>query len=142
MTQAVIVLLPKKPNSETPADYRPITLLNIDYKILTKYLNQVYFPEFLKANISPEQLCAVPGRNIHNGTIFIRDVIEYCRDKEKSGILMSLDQRKAFDLVDRKFMFQVLEKMNFNNDVLAVIKTLYHQTSTSVQVNGHYFWRY
>ena len=50
---------------------------------------------------------------------------------------MSLDQRKAFDLVDRKFMFRVLEKMNFNNDVLAVIKTLYHQTSTSVQVNGH-----
>ena len=137
MTKAVTVLLPKKPNSETPSDYRPITLLNIDYKILTKYINQVYFPEFLKTNISPEQLCAVPGRNIHNGTIFIRDVIEYCRDKEKSGILMSLDQRKAFDLVDRKFMFQVLEKKKFNNDVLAVIKTLYHQTSTSVQVNGH-----
>ena len=33
-------------------------------------------------------------------------------------------------------MFEVLEKMKFNDDVLAV-RTLYHQTSFSVQVNGH-----
>ena len=137
MTRAVTVVLPKKANSETPSDYRPITLLNTDYKILTKYINHVYFPEFLKANISSEQLCAVPGRSITNGTIFIRDVIEYCRDKDKAGFLMSLDQKKAFDLVDRSFMFKVLDKMNFNKDVLAVIKALYQKTSTSIQVNGH-----
>ena len=51
---------------------------------------------------------------------------------------MSLDQKKAFHLVDRDFVFQVLEKMNFNKDVLAVIKALYQKkTSTSIQVNGH-----
>ena len=107
MTKAVTVLLPRKPYSETPSDYRPLTLLNIDYNILTNHITKVYFPEFLKANISPEQLCAVPGRNIQNGTTFMRDVIECCRDKEKSGKLKSLDQRKAFDLVvDRKLLFQ------------------------------------
>ena len=58
----------------------------------------------------PEQLSSVPGTNIDNGTTFIGDFIEYFRNKEKSWILMSLDQRKAFDLVDRKFMFQVLKK--------------------------------
>ena len=40
---------------------------------------------------------------------------------------MSLDQKKAFHLVDRDFVFQVLEKMNFNKDVLAVIKALYQK---------------
>ena len=38
-------------------------------------------------------------------------VIEYCTDKEKSRILMSPhDQRKAFNLVDRKFIIQALER--------------------------------
>ena len=34
-------------------------------------------------------------------------------------------------------MFQVLEKMDFNIDVFAVIKALYRHKSTSIQVNGH-----
>ena len=48
-----------------------------------------------------------------------------------------IDPKKAIDLVNRSFMFQVLEKMDFNIDVFAVIKALYRHTSTSIQVNGH-----
>ena len=137
MTKAVTTVIPKKSNCETPADYRPITLLNIDYKILTKYLNKVYFSEFLKSNISSEQLCAVPERNIHNGNIFIRDVITFCKNKNQAGILMSLDQKKAFDLVDRDFLFRVMKGFNFNTEVLKMVRTLYQNTTTSVQINGH-----
>ncbi|KAF6024754.1 hypothetical protein EB796_016937 [Bugula neritina] len=82
-------------------------------------------------------LCAVPGRDIRDGTLMIRDVIQYVQDKHGKAILMSLDQKKAFDAVDRDFLFKTLEKFGVPTRLSAILKTLYTDTFTKIQVNGH-----
>ena len=74
MTEAVTVLIPKEGDVHSPSNYRPITLLNVDYKLMTKTINKSFFSKFLNDNLSDEQLCAVPGRDFRNGTILIRDI--------------------------------------------------------------------
>ena len=102
MTEAVTVLIPKDGDKTLPSNYRPISLLNVDYKLMTRSLNKSFFTDFLKSNISPEQLCAVSGRNIRDGTLLIRDVISFCRSKSIPAAIISLDQKKAFDMVKSK----------------------------------------
>ena len=85
MTEAYITLLQKKKSpASTVQDYRPISLLNTDYKILTKALSiklEIYLPEL----IHPDQQCSIKGRNILNHTHFIRDLITYTRQKKYSS---------------------------------------------------------
>lgn len=59
MSNAVTVLLPKPGESSDLANYRPITLINVDCKLLAKCLNTSYFDAFLDQHIGPEQLCSV-----------------------------------------------------------------------------------
>ena len=118
MQCAVTVLLPKGGDPQQPSNYRPITLLNTDYKILTKYLNKFYFRDLLRDVIGDEQLCAAPDRSIPDGNILIRDIISFARSKGIGGYLLSLDQRKAFDMVDRFFLFEFLDRAGIDKNVL------------------------
>ena len=137
MTEAVTVLIPKEGDAHSPSNYRPITLLNVDYKLMTKTINKSFFTKFLNDNLSNEQLCAVPGRDIRNGTILIRDIISYCKSKGISASIVSLDQKKAFDMVDRCFLYKILKALKVNSRVLRFVDTIYCNTHTSIQVNGH-----
>ena len=91
----------------------------------------------MKDNISKEQLCAVPGRDIRNETVLIRDIISYCKSEGLSGSIVSLDQKKAFDMVNRYFLYEILKALNFDSRVLKLVQTIYCNTHTSIQVNGH-----
>ena len=137
MTEAVTVLIPKEGDPTLPSNYRPITLLNVDYKLMTKTINKSFFSTFLKNNISSQQLCAVPGRDIRNGTILIRDIISYCKSKGIPASIVSLDQKKAFDMVNRNFLYKVLKALKIDSRVLNFVETIYCNTHTSIQVNGH-----
>ena len=87
--------------------------------------------------VGKEQLCAAPGRNKHNGNVLIRDLILFLRSKGIEGYLLSLDQQKAFDMVDRSFLFKILDRTGIDRSILNVVKCLYTATGTRIQVNGH-----
>ena len=53
------------------------------------------------------------------------------------GYIITIDQEKAFDRVDRDFLFKVMEKMNFGPSIMKWIRTLYNGPETSIIVNGH-----
>ena len=136
MNEAVTVLLSKDGDRLEPSNKRPISLLNSDYKLLAKVLNEVHFERVLKENISSEQTCAVRGRSIHDALILTRDVIEYSK-KRVGGCLISLDQKKAFDMVNHEFLFKILRRMGVNTKLISIIQAMYKSISTRVQINGH-----
>ena len=138
MKTAIISMIPKKdPNDTDIAKWRPISLLCVDYKIITKTLTNRLLPT-LDEIISTEQSAAVPSRTIYNNLFTIRDIIEYSNKKKIPTYILNFDQEKAFDKVDRGYMFKCLEKMNYPQQYEEFIKIIYQETYSQVQNNGYF----
>ena len=83
-------MIPKKdPNDTDIVKWRPISLLCVDYKIITKTLTNRLLPT-LQEIISIEQSAAVPNRTIYNNLFTIRDTIEYSNKKKIETICLNV----------------------------------------------------
>ena len=82
-------------------DYRPITLLNTELKILVRVLAN-RLPLVISNLIGPEQNYAVKGRSIRDNLHLVRQILERIKDDTKAA-LINLDQSKAFDRMDHRF---------------------------------------
>ena len=137
-TEGIIILIPKSRDAVSLSQFRPITLLNCDNKILMKILSQRLKP-CLPEIISPEQTCAVPGRNIVMNLTAIRNIISYFekhRNKKVAG-LIDVDLNKAFDRVSHKFMTKILKIIKLPEKFCKCISLLYNNTYSQVLMNGH-----
>ena len=132
--KGVIRLIPKESNTENLDGWRPITLLNADYKIIAKILaNRMKI--VMKNIISNEQYCGVEDRSIISCNNRMRDIISYCDKEEKEAAIMSLVWKKAFDRVDQTFLFKILKKMDFPDKFIDWIKMLYIDCRSSLLIN-------
>ena len=61
---------------------------------------------FFQKIIHPDQKCSVKGRSIHDGASLIRDLTEYVNRNNLPGLLVSLDQTKAYDRVEWDFLLK------------------------------------
>ena len=93
-------------------NWRPISLINVDYKICSKALS-VRLSKVLQFIVDPDQTCSVPGRRISSNLHLLRDILDYITRTNETGILVSLDQEKAFDRVNRTFFRIVLVCFGF-----------------------------
>ena len=132
--EALLKLLYKKNTKEHLKNWRPISLLNTDYKIIAKALS-LRLRKVLPSLVNPAQTCSIPNRTIQENIATIRDVIHYTNGKGQA-IIISVDQEKAFDRVDRNYMYRVLEEMNFGKSFIQWIKTLYDNASAAIVNNG------
>ena len=135
--QGLITLLCKDVNnSETLKNWRPISLLNVDYKILSKVLT-LRLRKVIGEIVHPDQTCSMPGRTIQDNIHLIRNIIEYTNSKNMSAAIISLDQSKAFDRVSHKYLISTLNAFGFKPHFISLIKLLYTNISSKVLVNGH-----
>nr|BAC82621.1 pol-like protein [Danio rerio] len=132
----IVSLLFKKDDKTILKNWRPITLLNTDYKFFTKIL-ATRMSTVLEDVIHPDQACAVPGRKITDSLLLIRDAICYARDRNIRLAVVNLDFEKAFDRVSHQYLLQVLEKMGFPGRFLAWVGLLYNDLVSKIIVNGH-----
>ncbi|KAJ1080629.1 hypothetical protein NDU88_000823 [Pleurodeles waltl] len=98
----------KKGDRADVKNWRPISLLNVDFKILSKTLFLRLRP-VVSTVVESDQTCGIPGRKISDNLCFVRDVLSYVKDRGLSLCLLNLDQEKAFDRLNHSFMFQVLK---------------------------------
>ena len=94
-------------------ELRPITLLNTDYKILTKIFVLRLLPILLFI-IKSGQLCTVGNKNILFGVNNILSSILYIKQRKMGACMISLDFFKAYDRVMVDFLILVMKKMNFS----------------------------
>jgi len=133
--EAIITLLYKSGDKEEVKNWRPISLLNVDYKILTKCIaNRI--KKVMNKIISRDQTCGIPGRSIYENIIFTQDAIFYANKNNKPLVIVSLDQSKAFDRVNRNFIFKCLSKFGFGEDLVKWAKTIYTDTKSKICTNG------
>ena len=134
--RGIITLLPKK---DKPTDalnnLRPVTLLNVDYKIGTKAIAN-RLAKVLPEIVSPNQTGYVRGRYIGENVRLISDVIEYTSAKKTSGVAIFLDFKKAFDSIEWEYLSKVLEVFNLKEDFKKWVKVFYTDISSCVTNNG------
>lgn len=126
----------KKNDRNDIANYRPITLLNSDYKIMTKALS-IKLAEAAPTLIHKSQAGFVKGRKIADQTMLVRMMIDYAEATEKNGMIIALDQEKAYDKIAHDYLWRSLEAYNIPPHFINTVKALYASAETSVVVNGH-----
>lgn len=116
-------------------NFRPITMLNTDLKILTKILSN-RLKNVLPKIIETNQAYGVTGRDIADTTSSIRDIVSFLNEKNRNGYLISLDFEKAFDRVEHGFLFSILECFGFGRNFIKWVRILYSDIMTKVKCNG------
>ena len=80
--------------------------------------------------ISLEQNCSVPQRTIFN------NLLKYTTKKNNKLYLLQIDQEKAFDKIDRPFLFKTMEKLGLPKTFINFIEILYRQNTSMIINNG------
>ena len=111
------------------SELRPITLLNCDYKILSKCFVGVLNP-VLGEIILSGQLCSVQGKNILFGVSNIMSSIDYINAHNIPAYIASFDMFKAYDRVMLDYLSKVMKAMEFPDKFIAWIMML-HEGSTT-----------
>ncbi len=136
MSLGVISILYKNKGSRLKLEnYRPLSLLNTDYKILTKvFANRI--KKIVGSIISPSQAYSIPGRDITDTVCTIRDVVDSMGKDGEGGLILCMDLNKAFDRVEHSFIEQVMRKFGFGERILRWINLLYSKSKSCVKING------
>ena len=134
--RGVISLLFKKGDRLDARNWRPISLLNVDYKIASRVIAGRLL-KVIHAVVHTDQTCGVPGRFIGENVAFLRDVVAFATETNSPVAVLSLDQEKAFDRVDWPFMRSVLSSMGFGPSFVQWVNLFYTGVQSCVNVNGY-----
>jgi len=135
--QGIIICIPKTENRNTLNNWRPITLLNVDYKVLSGVLSY-RMREILKDIIGQQQKGFLRGRYIGESTRLVYDIMHFLERKHQKGLIMLIDFQKAFDSLEWNYIERILSTYGFGNDFLAWHKILYNQAQSCVINGGHF----
>jgi hypothetical protein len=108
----MISLIPKLKDVRNIRQFRPICVLNVDYKWFTKTLTTRLTP-YADKLISKNQTAFIPGRFILEGVITLHEILHELRVSETKGVILKLDFEKAYDKVHWSFLWDVLRQKKF-----------------------------
>lgn len=132
-----IVLIPKIQGPESISNYRPISLCNSVYKIVSKIIvGRIRL--FLDQLISPCQAAFVPRRRGVDNTIIVQEIIHTMeKAKGKIGYMaLKIDLEKAYDKLEWGFTKGMLSRYNFPDNLVEIMMSCISLVSTSILFNG------
>ena len=132
----IIVCLKKIPRPTRPEYYRPLTLLNADFRLLARIIANRICP-WVNDLLHPNQHCGVQDNNILGTISAIRDTTAHAELTHTPVYILSLDFKESFDNIARSYLFAMLGSYIFSSKFRQRLMWIYSNATFSIQVNGH-----
>lgn len=120
-----------------PSNYRPISLLNTNVKLLGKIL-ATHVNDFLHTLIHGDQVGFIPHCQAGDNVRRVVHLVHIMKQRAIPGLLVSLDIQKAFDTVSWDYLQYVPQRWNFGPCLRSWVASLYHSPSTQVSYSGYF----
>ena len=137
LNQTLIALIPKVDNVTMVKHFRPISLCNVSYKVITKIITNRLKP-LMEHLVSPTQVSFVPGRQSRDNIIIMQEVIHSMRSKDgKKGLMaIKIDFEKAYDRLKWSFIADTLSDIGVPESLKSVIMKCISTPSLRILWNG------
>ena len=117
-------------------NWRPITLSNCDFKIITKSLS-TRLAQAIANIITPNQTAYIKNRQITDNL----HIMLYSTEKSTDSMIVSLDAEKAFDSIEHWYIKKILEKIGLRSFV-ETFDLLYRNQGVNIILNGNNAGKY
>lgn len=132
----ILSLVPKFPGASRITDYKPISLLNTIYKVISRLLVRRLKPILIDL-ILPNQTAFVEGKLLLENTVLDSELVNgYHKNKGARRITIKVDIAKAFDTLSWDFLFAALSSFDLPPPLLNLLKACVCTTSFTVGYNG------
>jgi len=134
--RGIMICIPKKTKPIRPEGYRPITLMNTDYKMLARIMAHRLKPA-LKGILHPNQYGGMKRGGIFEAAATIREAIAQAEITSSHHCILSLDFSQTFDKISHEYLFCILHEYGFSTQFITHIQNIYNDASSQIHINGH-----
>jgi hypothetical protein len=131
----ILSLIPKVPGAENIKQFRPIALINIIFKLVSKAF-AVRLSPMAHRVIWQAQTAIIKGRFIQDGPLALHEIIHELKTKKLQAVLLKLDFEKAYDRVNWSFLREALLRKGFDAGYVHHIMRLVSGGQTTISING------
>lgn len=131
----IITPVPKSGDRSIPTNYRPISLLNTDYRILATVIGE-RLSKHLPKIIDQAQTAFIKGRSIGENIWILQMLPQALWYEVRTAFIVLCDIQKAYDTVDRKFLLSIMEKLGAGPGLLQWVTLLLKETKARALVMG------
>lgn len=135
LNSSYTVLIPKNDNAVEPRDFRPISLVNMVQKILSKILSN-RLQGCIHHLLHPSQTGFVKGRHIVEGFIYAQEALKHTSKQKIPLAIFKADIHKAFDTVSWEFITQVLNGLGMPQKWITCVQNAALKGSSQLLLNG------
>ena len=138
LAKGTTYLIAKNRETANPKNYRPITCLNIAYKIFTALMAGKTYKYLESAKLLPieQKGCRKGAKGCLDQLLISKTIIEDCRKNKKNLSIAWLDYQKAFDSMPHSWIIRALELMGVHPNIVNACKNMMEHWSTCIQLRG------